>query len=55
MKNKVIIENFDQFMQQASIAQLGDPKVFGSNPKKKTVKFKRRKLRIKPKSEQQPA
>lgn len=54
MKNQVIIENFDQFLQQASLAQIGDPKVFGANPKKKIIVLKR-KVKVKPKSKQLPA
>lgn len=35
-----IVENFDQFIQQASITQVGDPKIFGKNPKAKKKKNK---------------
>jgi hypothetical protein len=46
----IIVENFDQFLQQASIAQTGDPRIFGLNPKKK--KQKPAKSKPKPKSKQ---
>lgn len=48
-----IVENFDQFIRQASISQVGDPNIFGLNPKKKPNL--RKKSRTKPKSKQLPA
>ncbi len=49
---KRIVENFDQFLQQASLSQTGDPNVFGLNPKKKGKIVKKSKPKVK--SKQQP-
>lgn len=49
---KRIVENFEQFLQQASISQTGDPNIFGLNPKKKGSKVKKSKPKLK--SKQQP-
>lgn len=44
-----IVESFDQFLQQASISQSGDPTIFGKNPKISKLS-KRQKRQIKPKT-----
>lgn len=36
-----IVENFDQFLQQASLAQVGDPNIFAESRKKKPKKAKK--------------
>jgi hypothetical protein len=46
---KKLVESFDQFIQQASLSQIGDPRVFGLNPKKKNAKLYKSKTKTKPK------
>ena len=46
---KRLVENFDQFMTQASLAQTGNPYIFGINPKKKKAKSTKNKKLIKSK------
>lgn len=48
---KRLVENFDQFLQQASIAQTGDAFTFGMNPKKKKNKRAKSKKQIKSKQQ----